>query len=44
LLQPNLNLMYRATAWANVADNAAAAPLTDVAVALHTATRTEGAG
>lgn len=35
-----LNLMYRATAWANVADNAAAAPLTDVQVALHTATLT----
>lgn len=35
-----LNLMYRATAWANVADNAAASPLTNVAVALHTATLT----
>jgi hypothetical protein len=31
-----INLMYRATAWANVADNASAAPLTDVQVALHT--------
>lgn len=35
-----LNLMYRATAWANVADNAAASPLTNVYVALHTATLT----
>lgn len=35
-----LNLMYRATAWANVADNAASAPLTNVPVALHTATLT----
>lgn len=32
-----LNLMYRAAAWANVADNAAASPLTNVVVALHTA-------
>jgi len=35
-----LNLMYRAAAWANVADNAAASPLTNVYVALHTATLT----
>ena len=35
-----LNLMYRAAAWANVADNAAASPLTNVVVALHTATLT----
>lgn len=35
-----LNLMYRATAWANVADNAAASPFTNVYVALHTATLT----
>ena len=35
-----LNLMYRATAWANVADNAAASPLTNVVVALHTASLT----
>lgn len=35
-----LNLMYRAAAWANVADNAAAAPLANVYVALHTATLT----
>jgi hypothetical protein len=32
-----VNLLYRATAWANVADNAASSPLTDVQVALHTA-------
>lgn len=31
-----LNLMYRATAWATVADNAAATPLTNVVVGLHT--------
>jgi hypothetical protein len=35
-----LNLMYRATAWANVADNAAASPLTNVVVALHTGSLT----
>ena len=35
-----LNLMYRATAWANVADNAASSPLTNVVVALHSATLT----
>lgn len=35
-----LNLMYRAADWANVADNAASAPLTNVYVALHTATLT----
>lgn len=35
-----VNLMYRATAWANVADNAAAAPLANTYVALHTATLT----
>lgn len=32
--------MYRATAWATVADNAASTPLTNVYVALHTATLT----
>lgn len=32
-----VNLMYRATAWANVADNAAASPLANTFVALHTA-------
>lgn len=35
-----VNLMYRATAWPNVADNAAASPLTNVVVALHNATLT----
>lgn len=35
-----VNLMYRSTAWPNVADNAAASPLTNVVVALHTATLT----
>lgn len=32
-----VNLLYRAAAWANVADNAASSPLTQVYVALHTA-------
>lgn len=32
-----VNLMYSATAWANVADNAASAPFTDVYVSMHTA-------
>lgn len=32
-----LNLLYRATAWANVADNAASSPLTNTYVSLHTA-------
>jgi hypothetical protein len=31
-----VNLMYGATAWANVADNAAASPYTNVYVGLHT--------
>ena len=31
-----VNLMYRATAWANVADNAASGPLTNTYVSLHT--------
>lgn len=31
-----VNLMYRATAWANVADNAASAPLTNTYASLHT--------
>lgn len=35
-----VNLLYRATAWPNVADNAAASPLTNVVTALHTATLT----
>jgi hypothetical protein len=33
-----LNLMYSATAWPTVADNAAATPLTNVYVGLHTST------
>ncbi len=37
-----VNLMYRATAWANVADNAASSPLTNTYVALHTAGLTAG--
>lgn len=32
-----LNLLYRAVAWATVADNAAASPLVNVYVSLHTA-------
>lgn len=31
-----VNLMYRATAWANVADNAGASPFTNTYVSLHT--------
>lgn len=31
-----VNLMYRATAWANVADNAASSPLANTYVGLHT--------
>lgn len=37
-----VNLMYRATAWANVADNASSSPLTNTYVALHTASLTPG--
>lgn len=37
-----LNLMYRATAWANVADNAASSPLTNTYVSLHTASPSTG--
>jgi hypothetical protein len=37
-----VNLMYRATAWANVADNAASSPLTNTHVGLHTADLTAG--
>ena len=37
-----VNLMYRATAWATVADNAASTPLTNVYVALHTSSPTAG--
>ncbi len=32
-----LKLLFQAVAWANVADNAAASPITQIAVALHTA-------
>lgn len=32
-----LNLVYRAVAWANIADNAATSPLTNTFAALHTA-------
>jgi len=32
-----LALLFNATAWANVADNAASSPITQIAVALHTA-------
>lgn len=39
-----LNLMYRAVAWANVADNAAASPLTNTYVSLHTAPLTAATG
>lgn len=39
-----LNLMYRATAWANVADNAGTSPLTQVFLALHTANLTAATG
>ena len=37
-----VNLMYRATAWATVADNAASTPVTNVTVHLHTANLTAG--
>lgn len=39
-----VNLMYRATPWANVADNASASPLTSVYLSLHTATLTAATG
>lgn len=32
-----LNLLFRAVAWANIADNAATAPETNIHIALHTA-------
>lgn len=32
-----LKLIFNATAWANVADNAASSPITNISVALHTA-------
>lgn len=37
-----LALMYNATAWANVADNAVSSPLTNTEISLHTATPTAG--
>jgi hypothetical protein len=37
-----INLMYSATDWANVADDAAAAPFTNVYVSLHTGNLTAG--
>lgn len=37
-----VNLLYRATAFANVADNAATAPFTNVYVSLHTGNLTAG--
>lgn len=35
-----LALLYNATAWANIADNAASSPLANIYVALHTASLT----
>lgn len=37
-----VNLMYRATAWANVADNAGSSPLTNTYVGLHTSNLSAG--
>jgi len=39
-----LALMYNATAWANVADNAAASPLANVYVSLHVGALTPATG
>jgi hypothetical protein len=39
-----LALMYNATPWANVADNAASSPLINVYVSLHTAALTPATG
>lgn len=39
-----LALMYNATPWANVADNAASAPLANVYVSLHTGALTPATG
>jgi hypothetical protein len=39
-----LNLMYRATAWANVADNASSSPFTNTYVSMHTGNLTAGTG
>ena len=38
-----LNIMYGATAWPTVADNAAASPLTSVYLAFHSSSPTPGA-
>jgi hypothetical protein len=38
-----LALLYNATAWANVADNAAGSPTTNIHVSLHTASLTAAA-
>ena len=37
-----LNLLYRATAWANIADNAGTSPLTNTHVSLRTANLSAG--
>jgi hypothetical protein len=37
-----INLMYRATAWADVAENDTSAPITNTYVSLHTANLTAG--
>jgi len=37
-----LALMYNATAWANVADNAASSPIANVEISLHTGNLTAG--
>lgn len=37
-----MSLIFNATAWANMADNAATSPQTDIAVALHTGDPGEG--
>jgi hypothetical protein len=39
-----INLMYRATPWANVADNAASSPLTNTHVSMHTGNLTAATG
>lgn len=39
-----VGLMYRATAWPNVADNAGTAPLTQVYLSLHTGTLNAATG
>ena len=39
-----LKLLFNATAWANIADNAAASPLTSLYISLHTADSGVGGG